>query len=94
MSGEAAHLLAERRTPTATIDQSLSRFDIFPRIRFPFTKWQFLTISTSAAFRETYWTEQRNTKTGLNLEDPQSPRYVQTVWGFGYVFVPDGASAK
>ena len=23
-------------------------------------------------------------------EDPQSPRYVQTVWGFGYVFVPDG----
>ena len=27
-------------------------------------------------------------------EDPQSPRYVQTVWGFGYVFVPDGTSAK
>lgn len=22
--------------------------------------------------------------------DPQSPRYIQTVWGFGYVFVPDG----
>ena len=27
-------------------------------------------------------------------EDPQSPRYIQTVWGFGYVFVPDGAPAK
>jgi two-component system phosphate regulon response regulator OmpR len=27
-------------------------------------------------------------------EDPQSPRYVQTVWGFGYVFVPDGSGAK
>ena len=27
-------------------------------------------------------------------EDPQSPRYIQTVWGFGYVFVPDGTSAK
>ena len=75
MSGEAAHLLAERRTPTATIDQSLSRFDIFPRIRFPFTKWQFLTISTTAAFRETYWTEQRNTRTGLNLEDPINRDY-------------------
>jgi two-component system phosphate regulon response regulator OmpR len=24
--------------------------------------------------------------------DPGSPRYVQTVWGFGYVFVPDGES--
>lgn len=24
--------------------------------------------------------------------DPASPRYLQTVWGFGYVFVPDGQS--
>lgn len=23
-------------------------------------------------------------------EDPSHPRYIQTVWGFGYVFVPDG----
>ncbi len=22
--------------------------------------------------------------------DPAQPRYIQTVWGFGYVFVPDG----
>jgi DNA-binding response OmpR family regulator len=22
--------------------------------------------------------------------DPTSPRYLQTVWGFGYVFIPDG----
>jgi two-component system phosphate regulon response regulator OmpR len=22
-------------------------------------------------------------------EDPQQPRYIQTVWGVGYVFVPD-----
>lgn len=25
--------------------------------------------------------------------DPQNPRYLQTVWGFGYVYVPDGESA-
>lgn len=24
--------------------------------------------------------------------DPASPRYLQTVWGFGYVFIPDGQS--
>ncbi len=24
-------------------------------------------------------------------EDPAKPRYIQTVWGFGYVFVPDGS---
>lgn len=26
-------------------------------------------------------------------DDPQNPRYIQTVWGIGYVFVPDGKSA-
>jgi two-component system phosphate regulon response regulator OmpR len=25
-------------------------------------------------------------------DDPSKPRYIQTVWGFGYVFVPDGSS--
>jgi len=23
--------------------------------------------------------------------DPAAPRYIQTVWGFGYVYVPEGA---
>ncbi len=26
--------------------------------------------------------------------DPATPRYLQTVWGFGYVFIPDGLSPK
>jgi two-component system OmpR family response regulator/two-component system phosphate regulon response regulator OmpR len=26
--------------------------------------------------------------------DPSQPRYLQTVWGFGYVFVPDGATRE
>jgi two-component system phosphate regulon response regulator OmpR len=25
--------------------------------------------------------------------DPSKPSYIQTVWGFGYVFIPDGKSA-
>src|SRR5258707_3445629 len=27
-------------------------------------------------------------------EDPQQPRFIQTVWGFGYVFIPDPGGAK
>jgi two-component system phosphate regulon response regulator OmpR len=27
-------------------------------------------------------------------EDPAKPRHIQTVWGFGYVFVPDGKKAE
>ena len=26
--------------------------------------------------------------------DPSKPRYIQTVWGVGYVFVPDGTATK
>ncbi|HRE15164.1 MAG TPA: two-component system response regulator OmpR [Usitatibacteraceae bacterium] len=26
--------------------------------------------------------------------DTQNPRYIQTVWGFGYVFIPDGVPAR
>ena len=26
--------------------------------------------------------------------DPAKPAYIQTVWGFGYVFVPDGKGAE
>ena len=27
-------------------------------------------------------------------DDPSKPRHIQTVWGFGYVFVPDGGNPK
>ncbi len=27
-------------------------------------------------------------------EDPQQPRFIQTVWGFGYLFIPDGVPGK
>lgn len=26
-------------------------------------------------------------------DDPTNPRYIQTVWGLGYVFIPDGATS-
>ena len=51
VQGEASHLLAERRTQAATIDQGLSRFDIFPRLRFPFTKWEFLSLDERGTAR-------------------------------------------
>ena len=27
-------------------------------------------------------------------QDPTNPRYIQTVWGLGYVFVPDGTDVS
>lgn len=75
LSSEAVNLTAERKTSSSTVDQGVARFDLFPRIRVPFTKWQFLTVSTSAAFRETFWTEQRDLTTKLNVDDPINRNY-------------------
>ena len=38
-------------------DLGITRIDLFPRIRFPFTKLSFLTFNSSMGFRETYWSE-------------------------------------
>ncbi len=77
LSGEGANLVAERRTNTVVVDNGLSRLDVFPRVRFPFTKWQFLTITSSAAFRTTYWTQRRDLITGLNLDNSISRNYYE-----------------
>ncbi len=76
MAVEAVNFTAQRKTSTSSVDNGLSRFDIFPRVRLPFTKWQFLTVSTTAAARYTYWTERRDpTATSRNLNDPISRNY-------------------
>lgn len=77
LSTEASNFTAQRKTATAMFDNGLSRVDFMPRVRLPFTKWQFLTVSTTAAFRYTYWTEQRDVRTGLNLEDNIDRKYVE-----------------
>ena len=38
-------------------DQGLTRLDVTPTVRIPFTKWPFLTLNSAVAWRGTYWTE-------------------------------------
>ena len=38
-------------------DQGLSRLDLLPVVRVPFTRWPFLTANSVVAFRTTWWTE-------------------------------------
>ena len=60
VNSEYNRLVVERKSETRVVDQSLTRFDVFPRVRVPFTKWQFLTVNSTAGFRSTYWTESLN----------------------------------
>ena len=58
-SSEFATLIRTDKKPSEDKinERGLTRIDVFPGIRFPFTKWPFLTFNTAFAFRETYWTE-------------------------------------
>jgi LPS-assembly protein len=42
---------------TTVTDQGLTRIDVAPLLRIPFTKWPFLTVNSTVAWRGTYWTE-------------------------------------
>lgn len=39
------------------IDSGLDRFDLYPVLQFPFNRWPFLKIDTTAAWRATFWGE-------------------------------------
>ena len=54
-SGEYAHLLNEIRTETTGLDRSLMRFDVNPQLRFPFNRWQWFTVNSTASWRDTYY---------------------------------------
>ncbi len=38
-------------------DQGLSRVDVNPTLRIPFTRWPFLTINSAVSWRGTHWSE-------------------------------------
>jgi hypothetical protein len=41
----------------STNDQGLTRIDVAPMLRIPFTRWPFLTVNSTVGWRGTYWTE-------------------------------------
>ena len=70
-SGEYVHLLQDNRAETTTFDKSLTRLDFNPQIRFPFKKWQWFTVNSSLAWRDTYYTRSYDlTKTDPTTQQP------------------------
>lgn len=55
-NSEFVHL--DRQTKVDDVvsdDSSLARFDVSPQIRFPFKKWQWFTVNSSASWRDTFY---------------------------------------
>ena len=57
VSSEYVTLERSAKANAVTSDSSLSRIDFLPGLRFPFTKWSFLTFNSTLQFRDTYYTE-------------------------------------
>jgi LPS-assembly protein len=53
---EYVHLTRHRQTSRFRHDSSLSRLDITPQIRYPFKRWQWFTVNSSLAWRDTFYT--------------------------------------
>ena len=73
-SAEYATIVRTNRTDLLSTDTGLNRIDIFPSIRFPFTKLPYLTFNSSAGFRETYWSESLN-DARERIAEPLNRRY-------------------
>ncbi len=60
VSSEYSHFLRDSQSTNSDgivveNNQSLNRIDLAPQIRYPFKKWQWFTINSTATFRETYY---------------------------------------
>ena len=59
VNSEYVSLLRTDKSATATNDRGLSRVDVTPTLRFPFTRWQFLTFNSALSWRGTFWSESQ-----------------------------------
>jgi hypothetical protein len=76
MGSEFVNLVRQTRAnDVVTDDRSLTRFDFTPQIRYPFKKWAFFTINSTASWRETYYTKSLDPATGTVGDDNLNRRY-------------------
>ena len=68
-TSEYANLLRRSRFGDLETESGLSRIDVNPLIRAPFTRWPFLTLNSSVAWRQTYWTESIDEMTRRQLDN-------------------------
>jgi LPS-assembly protein len=78
VNSEYATILRSRsREDVTESDQGLTRVDVNPVVRIPFTRWQFLTVNSSIGWRGTYWSESVQREDGeiLQAQDPLQGQY-------------------
>jgi len=56
-----------------TDSRSLSRIDFYPQIRYPFKKWQWFTVNTTASWHETYYSRSLTPKSEVGQKITDEP---------------------
>src|SRR4051812_18732662 len=59
-TSEYVTLVWTGHTPAGDVPLGLSRIDLSPTIRFPYTHWQFLTFNSSVRYHETFWSDSQD----------------------------------
>jgi LPS-assembly protein len=59
-TSEYVTLIRTGRTPAGETPLGLTRFDVSPTIRFPYTQLQFLTFNSSVRYHQTFWSESQD----------------------------------
>jgi LPS-assembly protein len=75
LNSEYGALVREDRNDDTRTDRGTSRVDVMPTVRFPFTRWPFLTVNSSAAWRGTWWSRSKDPVSGTPLSDSVSRRF-------------------
>jgi LPS-assembly protein len=64
-NSEYASMIRSSKSGTTVKDLGLNRLDFSPMVRVPFTKWPFLTINSSVAWRYTWWSKSLDEKSNV-----------------------------
>jgi LPS-assembly protein len=55
-TSEFVNFIRQTKTADVVQDSGLARLDFSPQVRFPFRRWQWFTVNTTAGWRETFYT--------------------------------------
>jgi LPS-assembly protein len=74
LGSEFATLVRTNESGDVRVEQGLSRLDLTPSLRVPFTRWPFLTVNSSVAWRNTYYSRSLDDE-GNDADTPLFRRY-------------------
>lgn len=77
VGGEGVGILDETRNGDTVVERNRLRADVMPTVRAPLSKLPWLQLTTSLAWRSTWWSESRDLETNLQIEEPITRNYFE-----------------